>query len=62
MLSFHAMEMKFGAAVAYHCLAEIEKTANIPSWQMAAIDPETRLANAIRIQDELGATGACAAA
>ncbi len=51
MLSFSEMEVKFGGVVAYHCLAEIEKTANIASWQMAEMDPETRLANAIRIQD-----------
>ena len=51
MLSYHDMELKFGSAVAYHCLTEIEKAANIPSWQVAEIDPETRLATACRVQD-----------
>ena len=53
MLSFHDMEIKFGGAAAYQYLTEIEKTANIPSWDMAEIDPETRLANAIYAQDSL---------
>jgi len=51
MLSFHEMEIKFGGVAAYQVLTEIEKTANIPSWDMAEVDPETRLANAIYAQD-----------
>jgi hypothetical protein len=51
MLSFHDLEIKFGPAVAYQCLAEIEKAARIPSWKMTEIDPEARLANAIHMQD-----------
>jgi hypothetical protein len=45
------MEMKFGAAVAYQCLTEIEKAANISSHEMVEIDPETRLALAIDAQN-----------
>lgn len=55
MLSFQDLEIKFGAAVAMQCLAEIEKAARIPSWTMSEIDPETRLANAIGAQDALAA-------
>ncbi|HUY68000.1 MAG TPA: hypothetical protein VMV79_01705 [Alphaproteobacteria bacterium] len=51
MLNFHDLETKFGAAAAYQYLTEIEKAAAIPSWQMAEIDPETRLANALAAQD-----------
>jgi len=62
MLSFYDMEIKFGTAVAHQCLAEIEKAARIPSWQMTTIDPETRLANAITAQDSLCGSGALIAA
>jgi hypothetical protein len=58
MLNFNEMEIKFGA-VAYHYLAEIEKAAGIRGTQVNDVDPETRLANALRIQDSLfGETGA----
>lgn len=53
MLSFSEMEMKFGSAGAYHCLVEIEKASCISSWQMASVDPEIRLANAMRVQDAM---------
>ena len=53
MFNFNELEMKYGAAVAYQYLTEIEKAANIPSWKMTGIDSETRLANAIRAQDAL---------
>jgi len=51
MDSFHNLEMKWGAPAAYSYLTEVEKAANIPSWKMANIDPETRLAHACRIHD-----------
>lgn len=50
MLNFNEMEIKFGA-VAYHYLAEIEKAAGIRGTN--DVDPETRLADALRIQDSL---------
>lgn len=53
MLSFGILESKFGAAAAYHYLTEIEKAARIRSADMAAIDPETRLIHACRVQDSL---------
>ncbi len=53
MLNFHELETKFGEAIAYHWLSEIEKVTNIPSWQMTELDPQTRLDNACRIQDTL---------
>ncbi len=55
MLSFQDLELKYGTAAAYGWLLEIEKVAQIPSWQMTEIDPETRLANACRAQDSLHA-------
>jgi hypothetical protein len=54
MLNFSELEMKYGIATAYQCLMEIEKAARIPSWKMSEIDPETRLMNAIRVQDAFG--------
>lgn len=54
MFSFQEMEVKFGPAIAYQCLTEIEKAARIPSWKVTALDLETRLANALRIQDSFG--------
>lgn len=53
MLRFHDLEQKFGGVVAYHYLLELEKAANIESWDMVAVDPETRIANACRAQDVL---------
>lgn len=50
-MSFYDLEIKFGAALAYQCLAEIEKAARIASFAMSEVDPETRLANAICAQD-----------
>lgn len=51
MLNFSEMEIKFGGAVAYQYLVEIEKAAGIASHQMSMMDPETRLAHALRVQD-----------
>jgi tRNA A37 threonylcarbamoyladenosine synthetase subunit TsaC/SUA5/YrdC len=53
MLSFHEMERKFGTAAAYHCLLEIEKVARIPTETVMGIDPEIRLRNACRAQDDM---------
>ena len=50
MLTFEAMEQKYGSAAAYYWLAEIEKTVHIPSAEMAGVDPELRLAYACRVQ------------
>lgn len=53
MFSFQHLEMKFGAAAAYHYLMEIEKAARIRSSEMAQVDPELRLLHACRVQDSL---------
>ena len=53
MFSFHDLEMRHGPVVAYQCLAEIEKAARIRPSEMTGIDPETRLANALRAQDAM---------
>jgi len=58
MLTFQALEQKFGAVAAYSYLTEIERAAQIPSWAMAAVDPEVRLANAIYAQDKAQRTSA----
>jgi hypothetical protein len=47
-LTFDQMERRFGP-VAYDYLREIEKAAGIAP--IAALDPETRLTNALRTQD-----------
>lgn len=60
MLSFHALETRFGLAAAYHFLTEIEKAACIRSSDMAHIDPELRLAHACSIQDLLAASAQAA--
>ena len=53
MLNFNELEMRYGTVIAYQCLTEIEKASRIPSREMMHVDPETRLANAIRAQDSL---------
>ena len=53
MISFHDLEMKFGPALAYQFLMEIEKAARIEAAHIDGLDPETRLANACRVQDEM---------
>lgn len=53
MLNFNEMEMKYGSAVAYQCLVEIEKAARIASHLVHHLTPEIRLSNAIRAQDAL---------
>ncbi len=61
MLNFNEMEMRYGTAVAYHYLTEIEKAAFIVSATLSHVDPETRLANAIRAQDAVNASALAAA-
>ena len=61
MLTFYIMEKKFGSAAAHQYLAEIEKIARIPSAKTFGLDPEIRLANACRVQDELAQNTAKAA-
>jgi len=51
MLSYRLLEIKFGPVAAWHTLIEIEKAARIRSTEMAAMDPEHRLAHACRVQD-----------
>lgn len=51
MLDFTVLEEKFGTPAALHCLQEIEKAACIRPGDMIALDPDQRLANAIRAQD-----------
>jgi len=53
MLDFHTLEIKYGSPTAYHLLAEMEKVAHIQSWVLVAVDPEIRLANALRTQDAM---------
>ena len=53
MLSFQSMENRWGLAAAYQYLTEVEKASGIPSWAMADIDPEIRLARAIEAQDAM---------
>ena len=55
MLDFHSLEMKYGAPAAYNILLEMEKVARIPSRDWVHFDPETRLANALHIQDVIAA-------
>lgn len=53
MLTFHNLEVKFGAASAYQCLQEIEKAAHLQSWKLVELDPEVRLEQAIQAQDAM---------
>lgn len=53
MLNFNELEMKYGSVIAYFYLKEIETAAGIQSVRMTGVDPETRLANAIRAQDAM---------
>jgi len=58
MFSFHDLEMRFGSPVAWQCLAEIEKATNL-YFPVLFLDPEIRLAMALKAQDE--GMGICAA-
>ena len=60
MLSYKILEMKFGPVAAWNTLVEIEKAARIRSFEMAAMDPELRLAHACRVQDSLIASNSAA--
>jgi len=55
MLDFHSLEMKYGSPAAYSLLLEMERVARIPSRDWVHFDPETRLANALHIQDVIAA-------
>lgn len=59
MLDFSALEVKYGPAVAYGLLLQIERAASIKPAASAEADFETRLANALRAQD--AANDRCAA-
>lgn len=49
-LNFNALVERFGETVAWHCLVEIEKAANLkPRYDIS--DPEARLAYALNVQD-----------
>lgn len=52
-ISFHGMATRFGEIAAYHHLEHIERAAGISPRQMTGLDPETRLANALRVQDDM---------
>jgi len=51
LLSFDNLVYRFGEAIAWHCLFEIEKASGIRSNQSGKDDPEARLAYALHIQD-----------
>jgi len=53
MLDFNEWERKYGSPAAEALLRQIEKVARIQSWAMAGLDPQTRLENALRIQDAM---------
>lgn len=53
MFSYQELVMKYGPSAAYQCLIEIEKAARIAAHEVADINPEIRLNNAIRAQDAL---------
>lgn len=55
MLNFHGLELRYGYVMAYELLLQIEKAARIASWSLFAVDPEIRLANALRVQDAMAA-------
>jgi hypothetical protein len=53
LLSFNILVARFGEAIAWQYLAEIEKAAQIASSHVYDTDPETRLANALHAQDAM---------
>ena len=50
-LNFDDMSARYGEAVAYHYLEQIERAAGIIPQSVTYLDPALRLANACRIQD-----------
>ena len=55
-LTFDELEVRYGSTLAHAYLVEIEKSAAIPSAQMADLDPEIRLVNAFRAQQTVADT------
>lgn len=53
MPNFHDLELRWGGPAAYHWLTEVEKAARISPAHVMHLDPEVRLANAIRVQDAM---------
>lgn len=52
VFNFDDLVARFGETIALHCLHEIEKAARISPGYTSGLDPETRLSNAVRAQDE----------
>jgi len=50
-MSFFQMSSRYGEIAAYGHLEQIEKASGISPRQMTGLDPETRLSNALRLQD-----------
>lgn len=61
-LNFNTLVVRYGEIAAYGHLEQIEHAAGISPRQMIGIDPETRLANAICVQDGMAKQAAMAAA
>jgi hypothetical protein len=51
-LNFDQLVSRYGELLAWQCLAEIERAARLRPQQEIA-DPEIRLANALRTQDDM---------
>lgn len=52
-IKFYQMSVHFGEIVAYGHLEQIERAAGISPRQTVGLDPEVRLANALRTQDAM---------
>lgn len=52
-MSFYGMAIHFGEVVAYGHLEQIEMASGISPRQTVGLDPEIRLANALRTQDAM---------
>lgn len=57
MFTYDDLVVRYGAAAAYHVLAEIEKAARLRPSERGGIDPEARLLAAFRAQDAQRAAG-----
>ena len=54
-LTFDEMAVRYGEVIAYGHLEQIERAAGIAPSGMTGLAPEIRLANALRVQDQMSA-------
>ncbi len=55
MIDFETLQNKYGFVVAHSILMDLERHANLNSAELAAVDPETRLQQAVHMMEQQAA-------